>query len=126
MINLILSGLVGLLALYFDPATSTSFINFGAFTAFTFVNLSVIGYFLRERQAGRSLNPWAYVVVPALGAAIDIWLLTKLDSNAITLGLGWLAIGVVYLAFLTKGFRTPPPEMEFSEDVEFAAPEALD
>lgn len=124
VLNLMLSGLVGMLALYFDPATSTSFINFGAFTAFTFVNLAVIGYFLRERQAGRSLNPWAYVVVPAFGAAIDIWLLTKLDSNAITLGLGWLAIGVVYLAFLTKGFRTAPPEMEFSEDVEFAAPEA--
>lgn len=121
-LNLILSGLVGLLALHFDPATSTSFINFGAFTAFTFVNLSVIGYFLRERRAGHSHSPWAYVVAPAFGAVIDVWLLTQLDRNAITLGLCWLALGVVYLGVLTKGFRTPPPEMEFSDDVEIAVP----
>ncbi len=117
VLNLVLSGLVGMLALWFDPATSTSFINFGAFTAFTFVNLSVIGYFLRERHHG-SLDVWAYVVVPALGALIDLWLLTQLDSTAITLGLIWLGIGVVYLAVMTRGFRTPPPEMEFADDAE--------
>ena len=33
-------------ALFLNVATSTSFINFGAFTAFTLVNLSVIGYFI--------------------------------------------------------------------------------
>ncbi len=122
ILNLILSGLVGMLALWFDPATSTSFINFGAFTAFTFVNLSVIGFFLRERRKGTSHNPWAYVVAPAFGAVIDLWLLTQLDRNAITLGLGWLALGVLYLGVMTKGFRNSPPEMEFTEDVEIALP----
>ncbi len=116
VLNLLLSGLVGLLALWFDPATSTSFINFGAFTAFTFVNLSVIGFFLRERRAGRSRNAWAYVVTPALGAVVDLWLLTRLDRNAITLGVGWLTLGVIYLGVRTKGFRTRPPEMTFTED----------
>ncbi|MDA8434665.1 MAG: APC family permease [Actinomycetales bacterium] len=122
VLNLVLSGLVGMLALWFDPATSTSFINFGAFTAFTFVNLSVIAYFVRQRRAGIAHNPWAYVVAPALGALVDLWLLTQLDRNAITLGLGWLALGVIYLGVLTKGFRTPPPEMEFTENVEVAVP----
>jgi len=121
-LNLMLSGVVGMLALWFDPATSTSFINFGAFTAFTFVNLSVIGFFIRERRQGRQHNPWAYVLAPAFGALIDLWLLTRLDRTAITLGLCWLAVGIVYLGVITKGFRTPPPEMEFTENVEIAVP----
>ena len=49
--NILLTGVVGLIALRLDVATSTSFINFGAFTAFTFVNLSVIATYLRERRA---------------------------------------------------------------------------
>ena len=39
VLNIVLCGLIGLGALFLDVATSTSFINFGAFTAFTLVNL---------------------------------------------------------------------------------------
>ncbi|WP_284978575.1 hypothetical protein [Arthrobacter sp. fls2-241-R2A-200] len=35
---------------------------------------------------------------------------------AIYLGLGWLALGIVYLAILTKGFRKTPPEMNTEAD----------
>lgn len=52
-----------------------------------------------------------YVIVPALGAAVDVYLLTQLSSIAIRLGLSWLALGIVYLAVLTRGFRRPPPTM---------------
>jgi amino acid transporter len=113
--SILLTGLVGLIAVRMDVATSTSFINFGAFTAFTFVNLAVIALYLRERREGRRLGPVAYVVAPAIGAVIDLWLLTQLDRHAITLGLVWLAVGVVYLAYLTRLFRVPPPEIDFSE-----------
>jgi hypothetical protein len=30
-------------------------------------------------------------------------------------GLGWLAVGVVWLAVVTRGFRRPPPEMDLAE-----------
>lgn len=122
MLNILLIAVIGLLALVFDPATSTSFINFGAFTAFTFVNLSVIAYFIREHQAGRKHHPVAYVVIPAVGALIDAWLLLQLDANAIRLGLIWLAIGLVALLILTRFFTRPTPEMQFSEEVESEAP----
>ena len=63
--GILLIGIVGLIALFLDVATSTSFINFGAFTAFTFVNLSVIAHFVRHRpQRGPrrcshgSRSPW--------------------------------------------------------------------
>lgn len=112
--GIVLSGLVGLVALNISVSTSTSFINFGAFTAFTFVNLSVIALFVRRRREQR-LGVVGYVVVPAIGAAVDLWLLANLDATAITLGLIWLGLGVGYLAVLTRGFRTPPPETEFAE-----------
>ena len=114
--GVLLSGLVGLVALRLDVTTSTSFINFGAFTAFTAVNLSVIALFLRRRRTGERLPVLGYVVVPAVGAAVDLWLLTNLDGTAITLGLVWLAIGVVYLAVLTRGFRQAPPEVDFTDE----------
>ncbi len=115
--NILLCGLIGLGALFLDVATSTSFINFGAFTAFTLVNVAVIAYFLRHRRtaAGPSLNPVLYVVVPAVGALVDLYLLTKLDGTALVLGASWLAIGVVYLLVLTRGLRVPPPEMALED-----------
>ncbi|MBB2910514.1 amino acid transporter [Streptosporangium becharense] len=113
--GIVLTGAVGLVALRLDVAVSTSFINFGAFTAFTFVNISVIAFYVHERHAGRPLGVVAYVLVPAAGAAVDLWLLTRLDAQAVTLGLIWLGAGLLYLAYLTRLFRLPPPEMGFEE-----------
>jgi amino acid transporter len=110
--GIVLTGLVGLVALSLDVSTSTSFINFGAFTAFTFVNLSVLATWLRDR-AGKRVLTW--VVFPVIGAVVDLWLLVNLDGIALVFGLGWLAIGVVVLAAITRGFRRPPPEMTFEE-----------
>jgi len=107
--NIALAGIIGLTAIFLDVATSTSFINVGAFTAFTLVNLSVIGYFLRHR--GDRLSPWRYILLPVIGAIIDIYLLTQLDSKALILGLSWLGIGIVYLLVLTRGLTREPPEM---------------
>ncbi|TKV28586.1 APC family permease [Arthrobacter sp. NamB2] len=109
--NIVITGVVGLVAVFLDVATSTSFINFGAFTAFTLVNVAVIVYYLREKRTGRRLNPVSYVVIPAVGALVDAFLLTQLDPTAITLGLSWLAIGIVVLAVITRGFREAPPEL---------------
>jgi putrescine importer len=65
------------------------------------------------------------VIAPAIGAAVDVWLLVHLDIKAQTLGLIWLALGVAYLAYLTKGFRAAPPEMEFTEDSVIPEPARL-
>lgn len=117
VLNIVLCGIIGLGALFLDVATSTSFINFGAFTAFTLVNLSVIGYFIRHRntEAGFRLNPTTYVIAPLIGAIVDVYLLTKLDSTALILGVIWLSIGAVYLLILTHGLRDTPPEMTLAE-----------
>jgi amino acid transporter len=113
--GIVIIGVIGLAALWLDITTSTSFINFGAFTAFTLVNVSVIAHYVRERKLGNSLNPFVYVVMPIIGAVVCAYLLTALDSNALTLGLSWLAVGVVVLAIITRGFTRRPPAIQADE-----------
>ena len=115
VLNILVAGAIGLIAIFLDVATSTSFINFGAFTAFTLVNVSVIFHYVRERRAGRALNQLSYLWLPAVGAVVCAYLLSRLDSHAITLGLAWLALGTIMLAVITKGFKVPPPEMAATE-----------
>ncbi|MCX2930538.1 APC family permease [Mycobacterium sp. CVI_P3] len=107
--NIALAGTIGLAAMFLNVATSTSFINFGAFTAFTMANLSVIAYFVRHRDA--PLSRWRYVALPLVGAGVDVYLLVHLDSRALTVGLSWLALGIGYLLVLTRGLTRKPPEL---------------
>jgi hypothetical protein len=51
-------------------------------------------------------------VVPGLGALFDLALLASLDRDALILGICWLAVGIGYLAYLTRGFKTPPPDLD--------------
>ena len=113
--SILLCAVVALLALKLDVTTSTSFINFGAFLAFSLVNLSVIFHYWigGEKKGLRELV--LFLIFPVIGLAADLWLMVSLDHLAIYLGLSWLAIGVVYLAVLTGGFRRQPPEMDFQE-----------
>ncbi|WP_448652761.1 APC family permease [Pseudomonas fluorescens] len=113
--SILLCAAVALLALKLDVTTSTSFINFGAFLAFSLVNLSVIfHYWIGAKQRGvRELI--LFLLFPAIGLLADVWLMVSLDHLAIYLGVVWLAIGLVYLGFLTRGFSQQPPEMDFQE-----------
>lgn len=121
--NLALTGAVGLIALFLTVASSTSFINFGAFLAFAFVNIAVIFQYARDRKTVKR-NWVSWVVQPLIGLAVIIWLMTHLDVNALVLGGIWLVLGFAWLLYLTKGLRTPPPEMQFTDDEESARSEA--
>ena len=113
--SIILCGVVALLALRMDVTTSTSFINFGAFLAFSLVNLAVIFHYwvaMRQRGANALLM---YLAFPLVGFASTLWLMASLDHLAIYLGAGWLCLGVLYLTVITRGFKRKPPEMHFEE-----------
>ncbi|QZY53226.1 APC family permease [Leucobacter tenebrionis] len=111
VLSILAIAAVGLIAIFMDVATSTSFINFGAFLAFIMVNLSVIAYWMRERREGRAHSVLLYVVCPAIGMIVIAYLLTQLDVHAIMLGSAWLGVGIVILAIATRGFRRQPPEL---------------
>ncbi|KAB1645071.1 APC family permease [Gulosibacter chungangensis] len=104
-------SVVGLIAIFMDVATSTSFINFGAFVAFIMVNLSVIVYWAKERREGRAHNALLYLVAPIIGMIVIAYLLLQLDIHAITLGSIWLGVGIIVLAITTRGFTKQPTEL---------------
>lgn len=89
-----------------------SIVSFGALAAFSLVNLSVVSVcLLRPRRftAGRVL---LYGVVPVIGFGLTVWLWTSLTGLTLLLGIGWIVIGVIYLAALTRGFRQAPPSLD--------------
>ncbi|HEK0908786.1 TPA: APC family permease, partial [Pseudomonas putida] len=109
--SIVLCGVVALLALHMDVTTSTSFINFGAFLAFSLVNLSVVFHYWIGRGERGPRAVLLFLVFPLIGLLADLWLMVSLDHLAIYLGLAWLAAGILYLAVLTGGFSKQPPEM---------------
>ncbi len=114
--NVILVGVVALSAISFDLVTATALINFGALVAFTFVNLSVISQFYIREKRNRTLSDHIhYLILPVIGALTVGALWLNLEASSMTLGLVWAAIGLSYLAFITRRFREPPPQM--SEDI---------
>lgn len=113
--SIVLCGVVALLALKLDVTTSTSFINFGAFLAFSLVNLAVIFHYWINAQQRGARELVLFLLFPLVGLVADLWLMISLDHLAIILGLTWLSLGVIYLAALTGGFRRQPPEMDFNE-----------
>ena len=116
--NLVLIALVGLFATRLSLATATSFINFGAFLAFAIANVCVVAAWVRHRHQDASMRLLGFVVLPVAGAAVDVYLMTKLSHTAVVLGLSWLAIGIVYLLVLTRGLRVPPPEFRLDAAAE--------
>ncbi|WP_251554658.1 APC family permease [Neobacillus muris] len=114
--NIIFIGVLALSALFLDLVTATSLINFGAFTAFSFVNLSVMIYYFRNKRQMKATSLLSYVVSPVIGLAFIIYLWVSLDLLAIIFGFSWFGIGLVYLLVLTKGFQVKPPEYEFAEN----------
>lgn len=115
-LNVLLVGAVALLAINFDLVTATALINFGALVAFTFVNLSVIAQFwIREKRNKTLKDHLNYLVLPIMGALTVGALWINLEETSMVLGLVWAAIGIIYLAFVTRTFRNPVPQ--FSEEV---------
>lgn len=115
--NIIITGLLACSALFLDIYTATSLINFGAFTGFAFVNLSVIFYYLRVRREKNHTfgSIFGYIVVPFIGFAYNMYLWFNLDKAALTFGLIWTAVGFLYLMYITRFFRQDPPEIAFDE-----------
>ena len=116
-------GVVSLAALIADLNTVASLISFGALAAFSLVNLSVIKHFLFDERRRGAAAVLRFGVLPALGFALTAWLWFSLSALALTVGLVWIGVGIVWLAVLTRGFRRRPPEVEF--DDEAPAPERV-
>lgn len=89
-------------------------INFAALIAFMGVNLSVISrLYFRNDKFNR--NTFTDLIVPAAGFLFCLWIWISLPNSPKIIGGLWLLIGIIYLAFTTKGFRKQPASLDFKD-----------
>ncbi|MGG6383214.1 APC family permease [Paenarthrobacter sp. NEAU-H11] len=109
-------GAIGLVALVVDLTLASSLISFGALSAFTLVNIAVIKHYYIDQKRRSGADAAKYLAAPAIGVILCLWLWTSLSVSAFVVGFIWLAIGIAYLAVLTRGFRKVPPELPVVDD----------
>jgi amino acid transporter len=91
---------------------SAELLNFGAFIAFMGVNLSAIRAFYIGKQDS---NLWRDALSPAVGFLFCLFIWISLPRPAKIIGTTWLVAGIIYLAVLTRGFRSSPAQLDFTE-----------
>jgi amino acid transporter len=115
--NILIVGVVALTAGFMDLDMVISLISFGALTAFTFVNLSVISrYALRDGRTKNFKDIVNFVLVPLLGfvSVFALWL--EIEEDSLKYGLWWAMLGILYLGYKTKGFKQPAPQHNEFDD----------
>lgn len=80
-------------------ADLTSLVNFGALTAFILMHVSLTYRFIRIES-----KP-VYAIIPIVGFMVTAAIWYNLPDLAKEIGLAWIAIGILYLAYVTKGFK---------------------
>ena len=90
-------------------------LNFGAFLSFIGVNLAAIYRLYFVGVEGQKRRFLADAVPPAMGFLFCFWIWYNLAAPAQVVGGLWMVAGVILLAVKTRGFRTKPVQIDFSE-----------
>ena len=106
-----------LIALFIPLNLVVSMISFGALVAFTAVNACVIKshLFTQTRENFHFTGILSYGILPLIGMCLTTWLWINLDIHAMTIGLIWFGMGILYLLYITKFFKQPVPEIGHDE-----------
>ncbi|MFY9532330.1 MAG: APC family permease [Candidatus Acidiferrales bacterium] len=90
-------------------------LNFGAFLAFMGVNLATFWQFTIVAKPGYKRNILGDAILPLVGFAFCALIWWNLNALAKTVGGIWFAVGLLYVAIKTRGFRAAPVMIDFSE-----------
>jgi len=90
-------------------------LNFGAFLAFMGVNFAAFWQFGVLPKPNYKRRIFVDIIFPLLGFAFCALIWWNLNPLAKTAGGIWLAIGIIYVAVKTKGFRAAPVMIDFTE-----------
>ncbi len=90
-------------------------LNSGALIAFMGVNLAAFWQFYIRGHEGRQRHLLTDALMPLFGlvSCLAIWL--SLPALAMTVGAAWLVGGLIIAALKTRGFRTRPVMIDFSD-----------
>jgi amino acid transporter len=101
--NVMFSGAIALIgALCISYQLGAELLNFGAFLAFTGVNLSAFTHYYAR---GRNRH-WSYLILPLAGCAVCLYIWASLRWQAKLLGFTWLCIGAAYAFIRRRGARS--------------------
>ncbi|WP_171687916.1 APC family permease [Paenibacillus germinis] len=104
--NIVIVSVVSLLALVISLDNAVKFVNFGALTAFFFVNISVIAQkYIKDKQRSPK-QTFLYLIMPLIGAGFIGYLLSLLDKDALWMGGVWLLAGIMYQLIRKRSART--------------------
>src|SRR5579864_7539109 len=91
-------------------------LNFGAFLAFTGVNLACFWQFtVLARRKGIKWRFLQDALLPLLGFLVCGYIWWNLNHLAKTVGGIWFAIGILYVGYKTNWFRSAPVMIDFSD-----------
>jgi amino acid transporter len=90
-------------------------LNFGAFLAFMGVNLAVFWQFGVVTRPGHKRRWLRDAILPLFGFVFCALIWWNLNPLAKMAGGVWFAIGLIYIAIKTQGFRNAPAMVDFSE-----------
>jgi amino acid transporter len=90
-------------------------LNFGAFLSFMGVNLATFWQFGVLSRPGTTRRLIVDILLPLGGFAFCLLICWNLNPLAKIAGGIWCAVGLLYVAIKTKGFRTAPVIIDFSE-----------
>jgi putrescine importer len=122
--NVLIIAILSVFACTRDLNTILAMINFGALFAFTLVNLAVIGHFVVREKRRSGADLFRYLVLPAIGAFVILWLWTQLSSISWLFALQlpsdpaqlvpfvWLLLGIAYVTWKSGFFRNDLPELK--------------
>jgi amino acid transporter len=85
-----------------DIDSLASFVNFGALSAFVLLHLSVL---VKLGIKGRSRRLFAHWLVPIIGIAVVLAVLTGMHKPVLEMGAVWLAVGLLYGLYLRRNGR---------------------
>jgi amino acid transporter len=90
-------------------------LNFGAFLSFMGVNFATFWQFSVVARPGYKRRMFLDAFLPLAGFAFCALICWNLNPLAKIAGGIWCAIGLLYVAYKTKGFRSAPVMIDFSE-----------
>lgn len=97
-----------ILSIFVNTTNLLTLVNFGALSAYLFLNFTVFWYFFIKQKRRGLHGIINYLIVPFIGFTILAYIWLGFDKITLTFGLSWLAIGIVWGAIKSKGYKEVP------------------
>jgi len=108
-ITILLVAVIMFAVSFVHPMQLVRFVNFGALSSFIMLNFAVFWFFYIKEKRRKTFNEFiAFLLFPAIGMFILGFVWSGFDAPTLILGFSWLAVGFVFAAIKTKGFKEVP------------------